>query len=61
MKMLEYMLFGVSFISWLGLLLCLIVLGASPKSDADQVMTVFCVMLLIMIISTIAFVMFRGM
>jgi hypothetical protein len=61
MKILGTTLFAMSIISWLGLLLCLIVIGTSPKSDADQVMTVFCVMLLIMIISTIAFVMFRGM
>ena len=61
MKMLEYMLFGVSIISWLGLLLCLIVIGASPKPVADQGMSVFCVMLLFMIISTIAFVASLGM
>lgn len=61
MKILGTTLFTMSIISWLGLLPCLIMIGVLPKSDADQVMSVFCVMILIMIISIIALKAFYNM
>ncbi len=61
MKILGTTLFTMSIISWLGLLPCLIMIGVSPKSNVNQVMSVFCVMLLMLIISTIALEMFSNM
>jgi len=50
MKVVEYILFTISIISWIGLLPCLISFMALPPSE--EVGVGFCVILLIMIISS---------
>ena len=50
MKVVEYILFAISIISWIGLLPCLISFMILPPSE--EVGVGFCVILLIMIISS---------